>query len=73
MHWLSSYWPRTYVLVGVTAFVVAVVLMPLAIRLFKRLHILDAVKPDKLHHEVVPRGGGVIMFVAFAAAVILPG
>lgn len=73
MYWLTHYWPRTYLTVGVTAFVLAAVLMPVAIFFLRRLRIVDTVTPDKLHQHPVARGGGVVMFLAFAVAVILPG
>lgn len=73
MYWLTHYWPRTYITVGVAAFVLAAVLMPVAILLLRRLHMLDNVSPEKLHKTPVPRGGGIIMFIAFAVAAMLPG
>jgi UDP-GlcNAc:undecaprenyl-phosphate GlcNAc-1-phosphate transferase len=74
MYWLTHhYWPRTYLTVGIVAFVLAAVLMPVAIYLLRRLRMLDKVSPGKLHKVPVPRGGGIVMFIAFAAAAVLPG
>jgi len=73
MYWLTHYWPRTYITVGVAAFVLAAVLMPVAILLLRRLRMLDNVSPEKLHKTPVPRGGGIVMFGAFAVAAVLPG
>lgn len=68
-----DYWPRTYVMVGSTAFILAVVLMPLGIWLMRRLNLVDAVEENKIHRHPVPRGAGVIIWIAFAVAVLLPG
>ncbi|HUW61756.1 MAG TPA: MraY family glycosyltransferase [Candidatus Bathyarchaeia archaeon] len=73
MYWLTHYWPRTYITVGVAAFVLAALLMPVAILLLRRLRMLDNVSPEKLHKTPVPRGGGIVMFGAFAVAAVLPG
>lgn len=73
MYWLTLYWPRTYLTVGVTAFILSALGMPLAIVLFRRLGIMDPVAANKLHSRPVVRGGGMVMFVAFAAAVLVPG
>jgi len=68
-----DYWPRTYVAVGCVAFLLAAVLMPLAIHLMRRWNLLDAVEENKIHAHPVPRGGGVVIWLAFAVAVLLPG
>jgi UDP-GlcNAc:undecaprenyl-phosphate GlcNAc-1-phosphate transferase len=68
-----DYWPRTYLLVGCTAFVASTLLMPLAILIFRRAGIMDATAPNKIHKYPVPRAGGVVIFIAFAIAVLLPG
>lgn len=70
---LPDYWPRTYLLVGCTAFILAAILMPLAILLFRKLGVMDAVADNKIHTKPIPRGGGVVIFIAFAVAVLLPG
>ena len=69
---MPDYWPRTYLLVGCTAFVLAALLMPLAIMLFRKIGMMDAVAANKIHEKPVPRGGGIVIFVAFAVAVLLP-
>ena len=68
-----TYWPRTYVTVGLAAFVLAAVATPIAIFILRRLNIMDPVGAGKLHTKPVPRGGGVVIFGAFAVAVVLPG
>jgi len=73
MYWIAQYWPRTYLTVGLTAFLVSAAAMPLAIFVLKRLHVMDGVTARKLHERPVPRGGGIVMFAAFAIAVLLPG
>lgn len=70
---LLEYWPRTYLMVGGAAFLLAAIAMPLAIRVLRALGMMDAVAPNKIHTKPVPRGGGIIIFAAFAAAVLLPG
>lgn len=67
-----NYWPRIYLMVGVTSFIIAAVAMPIAIAIFRRIGMMDAVSPNKIHTQPVPRGGGVIIFLAFAVAVLLP-
>ncbi|MCC6486174.1 MAG: undecaprenyl/decaprenyl-phosphate alpha-N-acetylglucosaminyl 1-phosphate transferase [Candidatus Hydrogenedentes bacterium] len=66
------YWPRTYILVGCVAFIVATFTMPFLIHLLRRARILDEVAPNKIHDRPIPRGGGIIIFLAFAIAVLLP-
>lgn len=71
--WRSLYWPKTYIEVAITAFVISAVCMPIAIVLLRKVNLLDAVKKEKIHEQPVPRLGGVVMFLAFAVAVFLPG
>lgn len=66
------YWPRTYIQVGCIAFLLSVALMPLAIRLLARLGVMDQVGANKIHTKPVPRGGGIVIFIAFAVAVLYP-
>jgi UDP-GlcNAc:undecaprenyl-phosphate GlcNAc-1-phosphate transferase len=47
--------------------------MPAAIFALHKLRLLDAVKEDRIHKQPMPRLGGVVMFFAFAVAVIIPG
>ncbi|MBL7648967.1 MAG: undecaprenyl/decaprenyl-phosphate alpha-N-acetylglucosaminyl 1-phosphate transferase [Candidatus Hydrogenedentes bacterium] len=68
-----EYWPRTYLLVGTTAFLIAALAMPLGILVFRKLGMMDPPSPNKIHKTPVPRGGGIFIFCAFAAAVLLPG
>ena len=59
-------------MVGCTAFVLAALLMPLAILLFRKIGMMDGVAHNKIHEKPVPRGGGIVIFLAFAIAVLLP-
>lgn len=68
-----GYWPRTYVYVGLAAFALSAILMPMAISLMRRYGWVDPVEEGKIHHRPVPRGGGVVMWAAFVVAVLLPG
>jgi UDP-GlcNAc:undecaprenyl-phosphate GlcNAc-1-phosphate transferase len=68
-----TYWPETYLKVGVLAFVLSAVLMPLGIFLLRKLNVMDAVAPNKIHAKPVPRGGGIVIYIAFAIAVLWPG
>jgi len=73
VYWFTLYWPRTYLTVAITAFVLSAVCMPAAIFALHKLRLLDAVKEDRIHKQPMPRLGGVVMFFAFAVAVIIPG
>ncbi|GMV99363.1 MAG: hypothetical protein AMXMBFR84_05020 [Candidatus Hydrogenedentota bacterium] len=66
------YWPRTYIQTGCTAFVVAALGTPLAIFVLRRLGIMDTPGDHRIHDRPIPRGGGIIIFIAFAVAVLLP-
>jgi UDP-GlcNAc:undecaprenyl-phosphate GlcNAc-1-phosphate transferase len=70
---LSTYWPKTYLIVGLAAFVLSTALVPLFMLLLRRLGVMDAVQPNKIHQQPVPRAGGIAIFLAFAVAVLLPG
>ncbi len=67
-----SYWPRTYLMVGLAAFVLSAVLMPAGIWLLRRVGMIDQVSDNKIHSHPVARGGGIIIFLAFTLAVLLP-
>jgi len=71
--YLLHYWPRTYIQVACISFVIAAVLMPVAILLFRRLGLMDGTADNKIHKVPVPRGGGVVIFLAFAVAAFWPG
>ena len=71
-HLPYSYWPRIYLQSAVVAFVLTVVLMPLAIRWLRRAGVVDGVDEAKLHTRPTPRGGGIVIFIGFAVAVLLP-
>lgn len=66
------YWPRTYIMAGCVAFVVAALCMPLAMIVLRRLGIIDHVAGNKIHQHPVPRAGGIVIFLAFAIGVLLP-
>ena len=65
-------WPVLYLYTGATAFVLAAFAMPGAIALLRRFNILDRVSGEKLHRHPTPRGGGIVIFIAFAIAVLVP-
>ncbi len=65
-------WPVLYLYTGAIAFVLAAFLMPVAIALLRRYKILDGVTAEKIHTQPTPRGGGIVVFLAFAVAVLLP-
>ena len=73
MYWLTLYWPHTYLEVGLLAFALAAVGMPFAIWGLRALGVMDAVTPNKIHERPIPRGGGIMIFLAFAIAVVWPG
>lgn len=65
-------WPVLYLYTGGIAFVLSAFLMPVAIRLLRRYNILDELTDSKIHETPTPRGGGIVIFLAFAIAVLLP-
>ena len=65
-------WPTLYIYTGLIAFVLSAVLMPIGIRLLRKFNIMDRVCVEKIHTTPVPRGGGIIIFIAFTIAVLLP-
>lgn len=66
------YWPRTYIMVGCAAFAISALGMPVAAYLLRKYRILDHVADNKIHEKPIPRGGGIVIFLAFAIAVLLP-
>lgn len=66
------YWPKTYIETLVVAFLLAAILTPVAARLLRRAGVVDAPSATKIHTKPTPRGGGVVIFLAFAVAVLLP-
>jgi len=66
------YWPRTYIMVGCAAFIISALGMPIAIFVLRRIRVLDHVADNKIHDRPMPRGGGIVIFLAFAIAVLLP-
>ena len=74
-NWLRpyiGYWPCTWIQAGVVAFIISAVCMPIAIIIFHKFGFMDEVEENKIHTKPVARGGGVIIFIAFAVAVLLP-
>jgi UDP-GlcNAc:undecaprenyl-phosphate GlcNAc-1-phosphate transferase len=65
-------WPVLYLYTGAAAFVLAAFSMPVALTLLRRFNILDRVTDEKIHTQPTPRGGGIVIFLAFALAVLLP-
>lgn len=65
-------WPVLYLYTGVIAFTLAAILMPLAIRLLRRFNVIDEPADNKIHKSATPRGAGIVIFIAFAVAVLLP-
>lgn len=65
-------WPMLYVYTAATAFTLAALLTPASIWALRRLGAVDRVVDGKIHESPTPRGGGVVIFIAFAAAVLLP-
>ena len=61
-----------YLYVGLIAFAISTCLMPVAIVLLRRFDVMDRVTNGKIHRRSTPRGGGIVIFIAFAIAVMLP-
>ena len=66
------YWLRNYIFVGCASFVLAAILMPIAIYALRRFGSVDNVGPGRIHDRPVVRGGGIAIFIAFAVAVLWP-
>ena len=60
-----------YILVGLTAFLVALAVTPTVIRLATRLGVFDRPGNGKIHTRSVPRLGGLAVVIAFLAATLL--
>lgn len=65
-------WPTLYLYTACIAFVLSAFTMPVGIRLLRKFRVMDEVSVEKIHTHPVPRGGGIIIFMAFAIAVVLP-
>jgi len=65
---VSTYIP--YLTAFFSAFVIALILMPVAISLLKRFNVMDIPDKRKIHKAPIPRMGGIVIFTAFAAAVV---
>jgi len=63
---------RVYLQVGSMAFVLSALGMPIAMYLLRRFNVMDRVEDNKIHTHPVPRGGGIVIFLAFAVAVVVP-
>ena len=73
MELFTQYWPRVYLTVAVTACVIVALAMPLWIYVLRKMGVIDVPAANKIHQRPIPRGGGVLLYVAFAVAVMLPG
>lgn len=69
---IASYWPRTYIQVFFISLILSIVLMPFAEMIFRRLGVVDKLDEKKLHKKPTPRAGGIVIFLAFAVAVLFP-
>ena len=63
---------RVLIQAAVTSFLIAALCMPVAIYALRRLQVVDHVVENKIHRKPTPRGGGIVIFIAFAVAVLLP-
>lgn len=67
-------WERrdmSFLLIPTIAFLTALIVTPLAGRLSKRWHIVDSPGPRRVHRGVIPRLGGIGLFLAFMVALFL--
>lgn len=67
---MFEHWPKMYFQVAGVAFLIAVFLMPLAMAVLRRLGVVDPVSARKIHTKPVVRGGGIVIFCAYAGAVL---
>lgn len=72
MYWSLPSWPVLYLYTGGVAFILSAFLMPVCIRMLRRYNIMDELSDAKIHKKPTPRGGGIVIFIAFAIAVVLP-
>lgn len=72
MYWSLPSWPVLYLYTGGVAFVLSAFLMPICIRMLRRYNVMDELSDTKIHKKPTPRGGGIVIFIAFAVAVLLP-
>ena len=72
MYWSLPSWPILYLYTAGIAFILAAFLMPACVRLLRRYNVMDELSDAKIHSTPTPRGGGIVIFIAFAVAVILP-
>ena len=72
MYWSLPSWPMLYLYTGGVAFILSAFLMPLCVRMLRRYKIMDELSDAKIHKTPTPRGGGIVIFIAFAIAVVLP-
>jgi len=72
MFWDLPYWPRTYIQTVCVSFVIAALGMPVVLYALGRAGVVDAVAHNKIHDRPIVRGGGIMIFIAFAVAVLLP-
>ncbi len=72
MYWSLPSWPVLYLYTGGIAFILSAFLMPICVRMLRRHGVMDEPSDAKIHKTPTPRGGGIVIFIAFAVAVILP-
>ncbi len=73
MGWFRyEYWPMIWIRVGVAALAISALGMPVAAFLLRKMGVYDHVADNKLHKKPIPRGGGIMIFIAFAIAVLEP-
>jgi len=66
-------WPVAFISAFLLALAISLALTAWAVRLLPRLGILDHPDERKLHVQPIPRMGGVAVFLAFAAALLVVG
>lgn len=59
-----------YIIVLLSAFVIAYISMPLVIKLAHRIGAVDRPDPRKVHSRIMPRLGGMAVFIAFITCTI---
>ncbi len=72
MYWSLPSWPILYLYTGAIAFILSAFLMPACVRMLRRYGAMDELSDAKIHTTPTPRGGGIVIFIAFAIAVLLP-
>jgi len=66
-----KYLYSTYFQVFAVAAIISISLMPFAISMLRKLGVMDIPNARKIHKEPVPRMGGIVVFAAFAVAILI--